>query len=492
MAENPFAKYVPSTAPPASDNPFAKYVISTPAPQEQAVDQMPVARRSAEPFMGVGRDVGPAMSLLSPQQKREALKTGVVGSAALAIGPVVGGGLRLLAPSAEALPGARFLAPVFDRFGRAIESGGLAPNLSPVERVIGGAYSGGLSSAVVDPEQVELGATIGAATPGIAKVVKPFIAPASATPKLEQEYRAAYKAAEDVGAVVQPTQFNNLLGQIKDTAAKAQFLPNKHKKIDNALTNFGQQADLKQPVSIERIDNLRRDLNKALGSGDKTERDIAKNMLQDLDGFVRQTFPQETAKQIELARDLFTRASRSSVIDDILEKARVAKGKEPSEIIKEEFYKISQGKGRYGAVKRQFTKAEQDVIKNIGEGRFDINALESFGGMFAPPRIMRPNVRDIPKVLTQATATGLGTARFGPEVTVPLAIATGGTGFMSRAAANQLARARAAQFGAQVAAGGRAPPILAPSVFPQVLPTAAPAGVNFLSQSEVLNALSGR
>ena len=79
MAENPFAKYVPSTAPPASDNPFAKYVISTPATQEQAVDQMPVARRSAEPFMGVARDVGPAMSLLSPQQKREALKTGVVG-----------------------------------------------------------------------------------------------------------------------------------------------------------------------------------------------------------------------------------------------------------------------------------------------------------------------------------------------------------------------------------------------------------------------------
>ena len=82
MAENPFAKYVPSTAPPASDNPFAKYVISTPAPQEQAMDQMPVARKSAEPFMGVGRDVGPAMSLLSPQQKREALKTGGVGSAA--------------------------------------------------------------------------------------------------------------------------------------------------------------------------------------------------------------------------------------------------------------------------------------------------------------------------------------------------------------------------------------------------------------------------
>ncbi len=105
---------------------------------------------------------------------------------------------------------------------------------------------------------------------------------------------------------------------------------------------------------------------------------------------------------------------------------------------------------------------------------------------------MRPNVRDVPKALTQATATGLGTARFGPDVTVPLAIATGGTGFMSRAAANQLARARAAQFGAQVAEGGRAPSILAPNVFPQILPTAAPAGVNFLSQSEVLNAFSGR
>lgn len=447
---------------------------------EVPADSIPQRQPSVAQFSGFGRDVGPAMAMLTPEQKKEALKTGVQLSAGMAAPVAMGRTLKFAADVTG-----RF-APAITQFGRAIESGGLAPGLSIPQRIAGGAISGGIGSEIVEPGQFETGATVGVLMPAAAQVVRPFVKVSGATKQVEKEYKAAYKAAEDVGATVAPTQFNNLVSQMKDTAAKFQFLPNKHKKIDNALTTFGQQADLQQPVSIERIDNLRRDLNKALNSGDKVERDIAKNMLGDLDGFVRQTFPTQVYEKIELARDLFTRAKRSEAVDDIIEKARVAKGREPAEVIKEEFYKISQGKTKkYAALKRQFTAEEQKVIESIGNGRLDINALEGLGAIFAPPRVLRPNIRELPKALGQATTTGLGAARIGPEMALPIALTVGGTGYLSRAMANRLAAARASQFGARVATG-RVPNLLAPESLAPIIPAGTSYGVNFLAEQQRL------
>lgn len=478
--DDPYAEFSDVSKPPAVTvtrignrqiDPYAEFV--------DAPEGIPQRQPSAEQFTGFSRDVGPAMAMLTPQQKKEALKTGVELSAGMAAPVALGRTLKFAADVTG-----RF-APTITQFGRAIESGGLAPGLSVPQRVAGSAVSGGVGAGVVDPDQIMTGATIGVLTPVAAQVTRPFVKVFGATKQVEKEYKAAYKAAEDVGATVAPTQFNNLVSQMKDTAAKFQFLPNKHKEIDNALTTFGQQADLQQPVSIERIDNLRRDLNKARFSGDKVERDIAKNMLGDLDGFVRQTFPTQVSKNIELARDLFTRAQRSEAVDNIIEKARVAKGREPAEVIKEEFYRISQGKGKYAALKRQFTADEQAVIKSIGNGRLDINALEGIGAIFAPPRVLRPNIRELPKALGQATTTGLGTARIGPEMAIPIAIGVGGTGYLSRAMANRLAAARASQFGARVATG-RVPNLLAPESFAPIIPAGTSYGVNFLAEQQRL------
>ena len=163
----------------AQKNSVGQYRVmreAAPAPAAPpAPAEIPAARRRPEQFAGFSRDVGPAMAMLSPEQKIEALQTGVGGAVGLLAGPVLAAGTRAAATVLPAIQ--RVAAPL----ARAFETGGFQTGLAPTApkaavlatRAVGGAFPGAVGGAVAG--DAESGAAIGGGVavlaPPVAKIV---------------------------------------------------------------------------------------------------------------------------------------------------------------------------------------------------------------------------------------------------------------------------------------------------------------------------------
>lgn len=398
--------------------------------------------------------------------ERQAAVAGIIPViASLAAGPVLGGAVRAAAP----FVGAR-LAPAITRFGQSISSGGLAPNLSIPQRVLGAGTAGAASTAVVDPENIGTGTAIAVATPAAVKVVRTLArGTAPTTKQLKDLSQTEYNSPEVLAASVNVPAFQTLRGELDQIAINAQYLPTQHPKITKALTIMDEQQALGQPVALERLDELRREFSRAANSASFKEREMGKAMVGKIDDFIRNNTSTAAAERIEKARELFTYMSRSKVIDDIISKADLAKSGDRASVIQDEFRKISNASSRsYAAKKRQFTDAEQALIADIAEGRLDIDALRGTANLLMPTTLNRNLMLNLP-------GYGFLASQFGPAVGASTAAAAFGTGVTSRALANRLAIMRADQLRAQVATGGAVRPRFSPQTFPQVFPAFAPA-----------------
>ena len=421
---------------------------------------------------------------MTPEERQAAVAGAVPIAASLAAGPVLGGLVRYTAP----LVAGRF-APTLTRFGESIQSGGLAPGLSTPQRLAGAGTAGAASTAVVSPEDVATGTAISMAVPAAAKVTRALTTgKAPTTAELRAQSQANYRSPDVLQASVNLPAFSALRTDLDTIAASGQYLPTQHTKLNKALAIMQEQESLGQPVSLERLDKLRREFAKAAGSSSYDERNMANSMIAKIDDFIRTNTTPAAAERIEKARELFTYMSRSNVIDDVMRKADLAKSGDKARIIQDEFRKINDGASKaYAAKKRQFTDAEQALIADIAEGRLDINALRGAGNLLAPTTLNRNLMLNLP-------GYGLLASQFGPAVGAGTAAAAYGTGVASRALANRLAMMRADQLRAQVATGGAAAQRFAPTVFPQFAPVAAtnamaPEQVDFMREQERINAL---
>lgn len=433
---------------------------------------------------------------MTPEQRQAAVAGMIPLAASLAAGPVVGGAIRGIDALAASAAGLRGGIPAVREFGRSVQSGGLAPGLSKTQALLGAGTSAGASTAVVNPEEIGTGIGIGVMTPTFARVARPFMRPfGPSTKEVTKAADAEYTAMRALNQQLTPQQFKTLQTSLNDTAKQSQYLAGKHAKIANAFDIFKSQAKYNEPVSIDRVDKLRKELSKATNSADFEERDIAKKLVAQLDAFVANAAP-ESAAHLAAGRELVVNQSRSKIIDGILDKAKRSKN-EPTETIRNEFVKLARGEGKYAAKKRQFSAEQQDIIQDIADGRASINALETVGQMFAPPRVLRPSQDEVLRGLQRmglvgGGATGLGLTQ---AVSYPLAIGLGATtagiGAGSRAAANRLAMMEADRLRALAASGNALRPRARPDIFAQFIPAAvgsayAPEQVNFLAEQQRL------
>lgn len=437
-------------------------------------------RRGVEQFTGAGREVSPAMSMLTPEQKKEALKTGIQTTAGMVAGPIAGTLLR----------GATSV-PSLVKFGSAIESGGLAPSLNWLQRLGGGAVSGGISGAVMgDPIT---GAEIGMVTPTAARALRPILSPIGPTTADRfAQSQEKYQSVKDLNKSVTPETFNSLLGRLNQTANEFQYLPSMHPKVTRALGTFEEQAAKGEVVPIDRLDKLRQRLGQAVNSKDFDEREMAKKMIGEVDTFIQQQSP-EAAQNLEKARELYTQVSRSKIVDRIISQAKASRSKEPSQFIQDSFRKIAEGEGKYAAVKRQFTPEQQKLIADIGNGSLSISALEKVGENLAP--MIGPTIskNDLAKMIRLGSGYATLGTYVGPQVAGPIAAALTTTGLGSRALANRLAMVRAQRLGAMTRGNGLMAERFRPDLLPQFAPiigiNAMQPNVDFASQSAALNAL---
>jgi len=393
---------------------------------------------------------------MTPKERQTAVRGLIPVAAGFAAGPVVAAGIR----AASAAPAAATLA-------RAVESGGLAKDLSVPMRVAGGGIAGGATTAVTEPEDIATGAAIGAITPGVARVARAVAMPKSVTSKqLKEQSQAAYQAAESIQADVSPSQFANLTYKLEETLGNSGFNPILHPKANVAVNAFVEQAKSGQPVTLNQLDTLRRVASRAAGSKSPDEQRIGSALVKDVDQFIGQNIETAAVQQIEKARDLWARMSRGRMIESIIKTAKRS-SEESATAIRKRFQRLADDERQLN----RFSEAEQDLIKSIGKGKIDVRMLESVGTL-APPRLRE--LRTLPGMFTTAGYGGLA-QYLGPTK----AGVIGGLGFGSRALANRLAMMRAERLGATVRSGGPYEPRFAPEYAPQLAPV---FGVNMLGE----------
>jgi hypothetical protein len=391
---------------------------------------------------------------MTPEERQAAVAELIPVAASFVAGPAVASGIRAISK-----------APMALNLARAVESGGLAKDLSKTMRVAGGGIAGGATTAVTQPEDIGTGAAIGAMVPGAARVARAFVQPKAITSKeLREQSQAAYRAAESIKADVSPEQFTNLTYQLESTLAKSGFNPVLHPKANVAVNAFVEQAKSGQPVTLNQLDTLRRVASRAAGSKIADEQRIGSALVADVDKFIKASIPPAAVKQIEKARDLWAKLSRGKLIESVIKNAKRS-SQEPATAIRTNFKRLVDDERQFN----RFSEAEQDLIKSIAKGRIDVRMLEGVG-MLAPPRMKE--LRTLPGMFTTAGYGGLA-QYLGPTK----AGVIGGLGFTSRALANRLATMRAERLGATVRTGGPYEPRFAPEYAPQLAPV---FGVNML------------
>lgn len=433
----------------------------TPQPTERPRPSLSIIGDRATGFRQQVAETG-----MTPEERQAAVAGLIPIAAGFAAGPIIATGMR----AATAIPAFQRAAPAVENLARAVESGGLASGLAAPTRIAGGAIAGGGAAAVAEPEQAATGAVIGAAVPVAGRARAALMRPRGpTTEEVKEASQAAYRAAEAAKADVAPEQFATLTYKMQDTLATSGFNPILHPRANVAVNAFVQQASSGQPVTLNQLDVLRRVASRAAGSSADDERRIGSLLIRDIDNFIAKAAPEAAVRELEKARMLYAQMKRSEKIESLIKKASRSE-QEPSVALRKQFQRLADNPRQL----KKFTPAEQKVIENIADGRYDVGTLEAIG-TFAPPRFQE--FRTIPGVISTAGYGGL-TKYFGG----PLATAIGVTGYGSRAAANRLAQMQAERL-AMMARGG-APADFGVSYFPQVAPV---AGVNFMAEQQRIN-----
>lgn len=393
---------------------------------------------------------------MTPEERQSAVRGLIPVAAGFAAGPVVAAGMR-----------AASAAPIVSTLARAVESGGLAKDLSAPMRIAGGGIAGGAATAVTDPENILTGTAIGAAIPSVARVGRAFAMPKAVTSKqLKEQSQAAYQAAESIQASVSPSQFSNLTYKLEETLGKSGFNPILHPKANVAVNAFVEQAKAGQPVTLNQLDTLRRVASRAAGSKSPDEQRIGSALVRDVDQFIGQNIETAAVEQIEKARDLWAKMSRGRAIESIIKTAKRS-SEEPATAIRKKFQRLADDERQLN----RFSEAEQNLIKSIAKGKIDVRVLESVGTL-APPRLRE--LRTLPGMFTTAGYGGLA-QYLGPTKAGMI----GGLGFSGRALANRLAMSRAERLGAFVRSGGQYDPRFTAEYAPQLAPV---FGTNMLAE----------
>jgi hypothetical protein len=201
---------------------------------------------------------------------------------------------------------------------------------------------------------------------------------------LAAQSNAAYKAADDAGVVFKDTGFKDFVLDTASAAKTAGIDKTIHPNASAALTRLVEEVG-KNPT-LGELEILRRVVKGAAGSKEPDERRIAQIMVKKLDEYVTGAGKNEIlagskegVDSLGQARALWTKVSKSDVIDDLLERSELkssfftGSGKENA--LRSEFRTLALDKDKM----RMFSKEEQDAIKAVSQGSPVSNVLRFFG-----------------------------------------------------------------------------------------------------------------
>jgi hypothetical protein len=437
-----------------NDGPWQKYESQT---TEEAPDPQP--KRSLNPF-----------SKDQLQQLAQDFRPVTLGARG-----IMEGGMDIVSPFADALalplnaalPGQPFPARHSESFSNLLTSAGVpapqgtAENLSNLATrfITGMAAGGAIDKAVLGGMGLApTGATASRAAP--------------TTEELKQLSREAYQQAEKAGVVISPSSFSSNVDDLVKTVASEGIDSTLHPQATAALKRLTDAAKSGEPITLQQLETLRKVVKASAGSLSRDERRIARIMVDSLDDYALNLGASDVVagsannvgQVLRNARDLWARASKGEVVDDLIERAQNRasqfSGSGYENALRTEFRSLIQNPRRL----RLFTPAEQQALKTVARGGPIENVLRYFGKL-APTG-----------VVSTALGGGLGAVAAGAPgaVGVPLA------GAMARQGATQLT-ARNARLAAELMRrGGPAAASQVPRTIAPYLLGSTPSLYNFL------------
>ena len=194
-----------------------------------------------------------------------------------------------------------------------------------------------------------------------------------------------YKFAEDVGAVFKKNSYNQFANQLESTLAKEGLDKALQPRVFAALERIKDTKN--SNVTLENMEILRRISQAAGSSADASERRLASIMVDNLDDFVETAQPGQLAKgsseavsALTDARELWKRAKKTEIIDDLVASAELRAEANFSQsgmenALRRKLVNLADNPKAL----RAFTKEEQNAIKVAAKGGSIQNALRLVG-----------------------------------------------------------------------------------------------------------------
>lgn len=252
----------------------------------------------------------------------------------------------------------------------------VAPNLEPAARVAGALVTG---------------------PAGIAATAKRGVVPD--TEALRALKNSAYQRAAQSGLVVQGPSFDRLVAGIVHKARTEgihpKLTPDSHAAISDLIQNVG-----KGPLTIQKIDELRKVVGIASQSLKPADRRIAHIVADRIDDFIDNLKPGDVAagdpraaaQSLREARGLYKQFRKSEKIDEILEKVGLragqfsVSGKENA--IRTEFRQLAMKIARDKREANRWSPAERKLIKQLGNMGSAVNMLRNLGKLAPLSQLM--------------------------------------------------------------------------------------------------------
>lgn len=234
-----------------------------------------------------------------------------------------------------------------------------------------------------------LGGGTGAATGAVGRMLGRTRAnvPATST-QLKQQAGAAYRRAEDAGVIISRDSWRTFSDGVRNEMAK--------EGIDQALepralAALNRLTEVDDHVTLEGAEILRRVLSRAADSPNRAERRLAMIMMEKLDDYIGNLQPgdilagpaQTAVASLKEARSLWSRASKSEIVERAVERARNRAGQYSisglENSLRTEFRQIAQNE----RTMRRFSPAEREAVRRVAQGT-SLNNMLRLLGKFAP------------------------------------------------------------------------------------------------------------
>lgn len=262
--------------------------------------------------------------------------------------------------------------------------------------------------------------------------------------ELLQEGGNLFKIADEAGVVIRRGSAQNFARSLQRRVAKDGIDEKLHPKADAAIKRITQ--DSKSDLPFQNLETLRKIAKDVAGSLDRSESRFGQIISSSIDDYIAQLGKKDVsagnarraAETIKEARNLWARARKGEVIEELIDRAGVQAGQFTGSgfenALRTQFRQLSLNKRRL----RGFTKEEIAAIRRVAKGDPAGNALRFFGKM--APR----------GVVSTALTGAIGGAIGGPTGSIAALI----LGEAARRGATSVTRANARKASELVRSGG--------------------------------------